>query len=47
MIPKAGKGLRPLTVVSPRDKIIQEAIRLVLELIYEPTFSDHSHGVPA
>lgn len=44
MIPQAGKGLRPLTVVSPRDKIIQEAIRLVLELIYEPTFSDHSHG---
>ena len=45
MMPKPSKkGLRPLTVVSPRDKIVQEAIRLVLELVYEPTFSDYSHG---
>lgn len=48
MIPKASnKGLvarEAAHYVRPRDKIIQEAIRLVLELIYEPTFSDCSHG---
>lgn len=45
MLPKPNKpGKRPLTVVSPRDKIIQEAIRMVLEIVYEPTFADNSHG---
>jgi group II intron reverse transcriptase/maturase len=45
MIPKPNKpGKRPLTVVSPRDKIVQEAIRMVLEIVYEPTFSDSSYG---
>lgn len=45
MIPKPSKeGFRPLTVVSPRDFLVQEAVRLVLELVYEPTFSDYSHG---
>ena len=40
MIPKPNKpGRRPLTVVSPRDKIVQEAIRMVLEIVYEPTCS--------
>lgn len=45
MIPKPNKpGKRPLTVLSPRDKIVQEAIRMVLEIIYEPSFLDCSHG---
>ena len=29
---------------SPRDKIIQECVRLILEVIYEPQFHDNSHG---
>jgi group II intron reverse transcriptase/maturase len=43
-IPKPNGGTRPLRVASPRDKIVQEAMRMVLENIYEPTFSEHSHG---
>jgi group II intron reverse transcriptase/maturase len=36
--------MRPLGIPSFRDKLLQEAIRLILEAIYEPTFSDRSHG---
>lgn len=43
-IPKASGGTRPLSVASPMDKIVQEAMRLVLESIYEPLFKDCSHG---
>ena len=44
-IPKAnGKGTRPLGIASPRDKIVQGAMHLVLEAIFEPTFITHSHG---
>jgi hypothetical protein len=43
-IPKKNGKLRPLGIPSPRDKIVQEAIRLVLEYIYEPIFLDTSHG---
>ena len=43
-IPKPKGGTRPLGIVSPRDKIIQEAMRLILEAIFEPSFSDNSHG---
>jgi group II intron reverse transcriptase/maturase len=43
-IPKASGGTRPLTIASPRDKIVQEAIRLILEAIFEPIFSEYSHG---
>ncbi|CAG8962388.1 hypothetical protein HYFRA_00013604 [Hymenoscyphus fraxineus] len=43
-IPKASGGNRPLTVTSPRDKLVQEAMRMILEAIYEPTFHDTSHG---
>ena len=42
-----GKGMRPLGIAScfaARDKIVQGAILLVLEAIFEPTFSTHSHG---
>lgn len=35
---------RPLTISSPRDKVVQQAIYLVLNAIYEPTFLDSSHG---
>ena len=44
-IPKAnGKGTIPLGIASPRDKIVQGAMLLVLEAIFEPTFHTHSHG---
>lgn len=43
-IPKDDGGLRPLTIAPPRDKLVQECIRMILEAIYEPTFSDNSHG---
>lgn len=43
-IPKAKGSTRPLAVASPRDKIVQEAMRMVLEVIFEPTFSNLSHG---
>lgn len=43
-IPKASGGTRPLTIAPPRDKIVQEVIRMILEVIYEPTFSKSSHG---
>ena len=44
LIPKASGGSRPLSIASPMDKIVQEAMRLVLEAIYEPLFKDCSHG---
>jgi len=43
-IPKANGGLRPLTIAPPRDKLVQECMRMILEAIYEPTFDDNSHG---
>jgi hypothetical protein len=43
-IPKPKGGTRPLTVASPRDKIVQEVLRMILEAIYEPSFSPRSHG---
>ena len=35
---------RPLGLPSFTDKLIQEVLRMILEAIYEPTFSDFSHG---
>jgi len=43
-IPKASGGTCPLTVAPPRDKIVQETMRMILNAIYEPTFHDSSHG---
>jgi retron-type reverse transcriptase len=44
-IPKGNTGkTRPLGVPSPLDKIVQKAILLIMESIYEPIFSPHSHG---
>lgn len=43
-IPKANGKMRPLTVAPPRDKIVQESIRMILEAIYEHSFSPDSHG---
>lgn len=35
---------RPLGIPSTDEKLIQEIIRMILEAIYEPTFSNNSHG---
>jgi group II intron reverse transcriptase/maturase len=44
-IAKGGnQGKRPLGVPAPREKIIQECLRLILEAIYEPSFHNNSHG---
>ncbi len=35
---------RPLGIPSTDDKLVQEVVRVMLESIYEPGFSVHSHG---
>ena len=35
---------RPLTIPSPKDKIVQEAMRFLLMLVFENDFSKNSHG---
>lgn len=44
VIPKPGGGERLLGVPDVRDRIVQQAMKIILEQLYEPTFSDHSHG---
>jgi retron-type reverse transcriptase len=43
-IPKKNGKLRPLGMPSWSDKLVGEAVRLLLEAIYEPRFSNRSHG---
>ena len=35
---------RPLGIPSANDKLIQEVVRMILESIFEGTFSNNSHG---
>lgn len=44
LIQKKNGKLRPLGISSPRDKIVQQAMRIVMEVVLEPTFKDTSHG---
>lgn len=47
-IPKANGKMRKLGIPCPKDKIVQEVVRMILEAIYDsphgPYFSDNSHG---
>lgn len=44
MIPKRNGKMRKLSFPNGKDKLVQEATRIILECIYEPTFSNLSHG---
>jgi len=44
-IPKpGGKGMRQLGIPTVMDRLIQQALHQVLQPVFEPGFSDHSHG---
>lgn len=47
-IPKPGsaklKERRPLGIAGPREKVVQKAMQMVLEAIFEPSFLQCSHG---
>jgi len=44
MIPKSNGKMRALGIPCLRDKIVQEAIRMALEPIFEVEFHEHSYG---
>lgn len=43
-IPKPNGKTRSLSITSPRDKIVQKVVAVILEAIYEPLFKDTSFG---
>jgi RNA-directed DNA polymerase len=43
-IPKEQGKTRPIGISNVEDKLVQEALREVLEVLYEPVFLDCSHG---
>lgn len=46
-IPKSGGGERGLGIPNVVDRMVQEALRAVLEPLWEPTFHSSSHGFRA
>jgi RNA-directed DNA polymerase len=43
-IPKAGGGKRPLGIPAVKDRIVQTALKRVIEPIFENEFAEHSYG---
>ena len=43
-IPKADGSQRPLAILVLEDKIVQRAVAMLLEAVYEPHFHAFSHG---
>jgi len=43
-IRKSNGKMRPLGIPTFTDKLVQEVLRMVLEVVYEPVFLDCSHG---
>jgi group II intron reverse transcriptase/maturase len=43
-IEKSGGGLRTLGIPTVLDRFVQQACLQVLQPIFDPTFSEHSHG---
>jgi RNA-directed DNA polymerase len=44
MIPKPDGGARPLGIPTIRDRVVQAAVKLVLEPIFEADFTDDAYG---
>ena len=43
-IPKSGGGVRELGIPTVLDRFIQQCMLQVLQSMFDPTFSEHSHG---
>ncbi len=44
LIPKSGGGMRELGIPTVLDRFIQQALLQVLQPMFDPGFSEHSHG---
>jgi RNA-directed DNA polymerase len=43
-IPKEGNKVRVISIPAIRDRVVQGAMKLILEPIFEADFSEHSYG---
>jgi len=43
-IPKSGGGQRPLGIPTVKDRVVQAAVKKVIEPIFEREFAEHSYG---